>query len=488
MSAGSPNSYDAVPYEGFPLPETHPDRLSALARLFGLTAPALGTCRVLELGCGSGGNLIPMALSLPDAEFVGIDLSRRQIDQGQATIDAIGLRNIELRAESILDVHPERIRPFDFIVCHGVYSWVPPEVQDQILRICGGGLTAHGVAYVSYNTYPGWHLREVARGIMRVHTRHLADPSQRVREGRAVLESLAEALGDGDDPYSLCLRDEAAQIRTKPDYYLLHEHFEDANRPLYVYEFLGRAANHGLRYLAESRLGSMASAQPTEWVEALSRHLPDPLDREQYCDFLAGRRFRQTLLCRAGVHLDPAPSASAIADLRASAVSQPDVAPPGDDPAAEETFRSPDGEATLTTSDTLIRTMMRVLGDAWPRSLPFEDLWTRTQARLGRPAVAGGPDAEPSRADLTEALLECLTQRVVELHVHEPRLAAEPGDRPLGAPWRVTRRGPGPASRTCDIRAWTSTNSTAWCSTTSTANATARRCWWSSRKRSPEVP
>ena len=79
---------------------------------------------MLELGCASGGNLIPMALTFPDSRFVGIDLSREQIADGQKTVEALGLTNIELRHLSILDVD-DSFGPFDYIVCHGVYSWVP---------------------------------------------------------------------------------------------------------------------------------------------------------------------------------------------------------------------------------------------------------------------------------------------------------------------------------------------------------------------------
>ncbi|MCD4811464.1 hypothetical protein K8R14_02560, partial [bacterium] len=64
-------SYDEVPYESQSFPQSHPDRLAMLARLFGLSPAPVTQCRVLELGCAGGGNLIPMAFHLPDSEFVG---------------------------------------------------------------------------------------------------------------------------------------------------------------------------------------------------------------------------------------------------------------------------------------------------------------------------------------------------------------------------------------------------------------------------------
>src|SRR5262249_26849889 len=97
-------SYDELPYESNPFLWTHPDRLATIARLFGLQAPPVDHCHVLELGCASGGNLIPMAVNLPQSRFVGVDLSARQIADGQKVVSALGLTNIELKPISISDV------------------------------------------------------------------------------------------------------------------------------------------------------------------------------------------------------------------------------------------------------------------------------------------------------------------------------------------------------------------------------------------------
>src|SRR5262249_14540707 len=160
---------------------------------------AVDRCRVLELGCGSGGNLLPMAESLPESRFLGIDLSPRQVSSGQATIQELGLRNIELKAMSITDVDAE-MGQFDYVICHGVYSWVPEPVQDKILAICKENLAPHGIAYVSYNTYPGWHLRGLVRELLYFHSRKIAEPAARVQHARAFLDFLIKALPDKVPP------------------------------------------------------------------------------------------------------------------------------------------------------------------------------------------------------------------------------------------------------------------------------------------------
>src|SRR5262249_49773642 len=123
------SSYDEMPYMHRAFPQTHPDRLATLAKLFGLTPPDLETCRVLELGCASGDNLIPMAVTLPNAQFVGLDFSERQIDEGQGIVEALQLANIELRHADITHID-QSWGNFDYIICHGIYSWVPEAVRE----------------------------------------------------------------------------------------------------------------------------------------------------------------------------------------------------------------------------------------------------------------------------------------------------------------------------------------------------------------------
>src|SRR5688572_30116936 len=113
--------YDEMPYGDYAFASTHPDRLAAVATLHGLTPPPLETCRVLELGCASGGNLIPMAITMPHAQFTGIDISPRQVARGEETIAALGLENIRLETADIVAFSAPP-GSFDYVLCHGVYS------------------------------------------------------------------------------------------------------------------------------------------------------------------------------------------------------------------------------------------------------------------------------------------------------------------------------------------------------------------------------
>src|SRR5262245_37632787 len=188
----TPSSYDQIPSTSLAFPQTHPDRLATIARIFALSTPDVASCRVLELGCASGGNLIPMAFNLPGSEFVGIDLSGRQVEEAQSAIADLRLRNIRIQQASILDID-HSWGAFDSIICHGVFSWVDAAVQDQILRISARNLSPDGIAYISYNTYPGWHLREMVRHMMQYHAGQFSEPREQVAQARALLTFLATA-------------------------------------------------------------------------------------------------------------------------------------------------------------------------------------------------------------------------------------------------------------------------------------------------------
>lgn len=129
------DAYDETPYISEPFSYTSPGSLRAVASLYGLSTPALENAKVLELGCAAGGNLLPFALTYPNARVVGIDLAPQQIDAGQQVAEKAGARNLELRAMSITDIGTDS-GVFDYIICHGVFSWVPPEVRDAIFRVC----------------------------------------------------------------------------------------------------------------------------------------------------------------------------------------------------------------------------------------------------------------------------------------------------------------------------------------------------------------
>jgi SAM-dependent methyltransferase len=192
MADAAHTPYDAVFYPGLAYDYTHPDRLATIASLNGLESAPAPRCRVLELGCGAGSNLIPMAFQYPESGFVGIDLSNSAVAKGVGEIADLGLKNITLRSADIMDVDGS-YGMFDYIIAHGVYSWVPEFVREKVLAIFRDNLTPQGVAYVSYNSYPGSHLRNLTRDIMHHHVHGIEDARERVAQARGILKFVADA-------------------------------------------------------------------------------------------------------------------------------------------------------------------------------------------------------------------------------------------------------------------------------------------------------
>lgn len=432
MSEAQLASYEEVPYDSRPFATTHPDTLATVATLFGMRPAPPGRCRVLELGCAGGGNLLPMALALPGSTFVGIDLSPSHIAEGQRLAAAVGLRNVTLCAASILDVNAS-FGQFDYIICHGVYSWVPPPVQDNILTVCKENLTPHGVAYVSYNTFPGWHLKGLLRGMLQFHASHFGDAATRVRQTRAFMDLLATAVKGEGSVYARLLKEETEELQPETDTYLFHEYLEDINAPLYFHELAERAAVRGLQYLEEAEPSPLPSGLPPEVMRVLNQLPVGLIHREQYLDFIRGRGFRRTLLCHADLTLCRPPSADAMTHLYLTAIARP-VSPDVDPTSsAVEEFRGEKGR-TASTNDPLVKAALTCLTQAWPRPLAFRDLWGQTEATLGGAAEAVRARLAEGPGVLAGILLQCWLGRLVEAHVHVSPFVPNVSERPIASP------------------------------------------------------
>jgi SAM-dependent methyltransferase/methyltransferase-like protein len=297
MTEATQNNYDAVPYESLSFAQSHPARMSGMAKLFGLAAPPLATARVLELGCTYGGNLLPLALRYPDAQFAGVDFSQVQIERANRSKGELGATNATFRQADIREVAKESAQ-YDYIIAHGVYSWVPADVQDALLELIGRQLAPEGVAYVSYNVYPGWKMREVVREMMLFHVAPLKDPKDKLAQARAILQFASKLHANNPGAFGRLLAEEAEVLARQSDFYIFHEHLEPENRPCYFHEFVAAAGRHGLAYLGEWALADMLPERYGADLANTARRISggNMLACEQYVDLLTNRAFRQTLL------------------------------------------------------------------------------------------------------------------------------------------------------------------------------------------------
>jgi methyltransferase-like protein/SAM-dependent methyltransferase len=420
--------YDRAPYPSGTQRHTHPDHLATLAWLHGLQPAPPDHCRVLELGCADGGNLVPMALELPESRFLGIDLSPRQIADGRAMAAELGAANLDLRAASLLDLDASLGR-FDYVICHGVFSWVSRPVQEKILALCRELLAENGVAYVSYNTYPGWNRREMVRDMLLWHVRGIDDPLEKVERSFALVDFLARAAADGKDAHSAFLRATAerfAEYRDRPGY-ILHEYLEPTNEPLWFHEFAERAGRQGLQVLAEAEAHrAELDNLPPAVAAGISGLSGDRIGRQQYMDFAENRMFRKTLLCHREHALERSASPAVMRRLAAAAGTKPEAARPDLRPGAGERFRTEQG-ASFASSHPLAKAVLVALAAIWPRAAFFGDLLADVRGRLG---AVGEPADEEGLADLLGSFF---WSGVVELYVRPPVCVEAPGLHPRAA-------------------------------------------------------
>ena len=419
--------YNEVLYPSAVYAQTHPDRLAMMATLYGMSPAPVEKCRVLELGCGDGWNLITMAYGLPGSEFTGIDLAGKPIERGNALTARLGLKNVSLREMDVADAAD--LGEFDYIIAHGLYSWVPEHVREKVMALCGQSLAPNGVAYISYNAYPGNHLRDMVRGMMRYHTAHFTEPEQKIRQARGLVKFLAESK-EPPEVYHQLLAKESDRVNKYSDSGLFHDDLSSINQPFYFHEFMAAAAPHGLQFLAEADMPDNRREQYPPQVQAVLAGL-DPRDitgMQQYLDFLRCRAFRQTLLCRSAVRLERDVPPERACGMRvageiraASALSSADLRSQ-----KAELFYGPKN-AEIETDRPLVKAAFAKLGALWPQCIHFRELLAHSMAELGR---SGAEATEEDTENLAAALVQAHEAGFIEFRMHRAPFVSVPGVRP----------------------------------------------------------
>jgi len=416
----SSSDYDAVPYLGEAHRLTHVSHLFITATILGAGPPPPRTARVLELGCARGDNLAAMAATLPDAHFYGIDYSPVEIEQGQAMIRALGLSNVELSCQSAAEFDGTG-GPFDYIIAHGLFSWVSDEVQSAILDQIARHLSPRGIAYVSYNTLPGWNARTTIRDLMRFHTAGIDDPIEKVRAARTALEFVG---ANATNPALLAvLEDAVAESRDQEDWYIFHEWLARDNTAFYFVDFVALCAESGLDYLGDSSISIMLVANYGAAIRDGLGQDGDQIRTEQYLDFLANRTFRQSLLRRRDVVAAPKPDLTALVQtccLQSRLTRQ-------EDEDGMYRFAFPNGDVALQTNDQSLVAVMSVLTGCSQFLLPFERLVELTVHLHALPA-------DIVRALLAEHAIRLFLAGALWISAEPPTVAPQPSERPVALP------------------------------------------------------
>lgn len=392
-------AYDEVQYPTTAFRQTSPDRLATHATLLGLPFAPPGRCRLLDIGGGDAMNVIAMAVTHPGSEFVSFDLSQSAVRRGQAAIDALGLTNVSVQVADVqsFDPGPE---PFDYIIAHGFYSWIPPEAREATLALMRRNLAPTGVAFLSFNAHPGGHIRQIVRDLMLIEVKGITDPVERALRARRKLQAVVADYPE-TDVFRRALKTRCQVVLEVPEAVLLHDDLAEISQPFYLHEVLERAAAHGLGFLTE--------ADPTRAMEGL---LPegaqddgglDVAARAQEQDFRIMHGFRQTLLVRAETVIDRRQDPTRLANLYVASPSR-----------AEGPNSFDTGQRHFEVADPELARAITRMAEAWPCAVPVAGL-------------VEGPER-------LAALLRMYAADLVQLHVEPSPFTTTVSERPTASP------------------------------------------------------
>jgi SAM-dependent methyltransferase/methyltransferase-like protein len=402
-------------YEALPFVETHPDHLGALAVLFGIRDKPPERFRLLEIGTATGGNILPMAARFPQSRFVGIDRAETSLSVAKARAERAHLSNVVLHLTDLRDFEDEPAS-FDFIVCHGVYSWIPDDARIALRRLIRRHLAPKGIAYVSFNTLPGWFLRGGLRDMLRREVRGISSQAERIKKARTFLRFLGTNISS-EDPARQWLNSELDILGQMSSDYLLGEHLVEHNQAEYFEDFARDMADEGLKFVTDAhvplvfpeRLGSEAA----EIVHARST---DMITTQHSLDLLELRCFRRAVLCRDDASLDRRVSASRLEFLAVASRLEPVDETPDLTDGVEVSFK---GRSGLVVSDQqLLKAALVVLAAQCPGGMMFDRLAQQVAQQLGRSELD-----EESRARCRRNLLGLYTKGAIELWQGERPIA-----------------------------------------------------------------
>lgn len=399
--------YESFAYGGGAIRQTHPGRLAGVAELHGVKTVPVPHARVLEVGCSRGCNLLPLAVQFPEASFTGIDFTTSDIKEARQMARDAGLNNIKFIDIDLRKYAPEPAS-FDYIIVHGVFSWVPDEAKAAILRLCSHALSALGVAYVSYNTYPGWKKREVVRDLMLMHTAGTEDPSAKLEKAGAVLKQFDLISGHEKTPHAQAIKDMIADIRRKSAVVVYHDELGSINDPCYFAQFINWAAEYELAFVSEAEFETAFAERLRPQLDTISL---DRLQREQWMDIGRDRQFRCTLLTHQDRVREVSPNGEALRDYVFGADFKPAVGLPDLRPDTPASFASSTHGASFKSDHPQIKAIYTVLADAWPQRLPFAQLRDEASGLLTKIGVDPSDNEE---SDLLQHLLEGCGRRFID--------------------------------------------------------------------------
>ena len=414
--------YDAIPYRGTVAQNTSPSHLAVCSLWHHGPRPPFQHFRLAELGCGDGANLLPLAFYDPDSTFIGIDNSRAELDLAHEGARCLGLENIHFVLKDVCDLGPKEFEPCDFVIAHGLYSWVPEDVRDAILSYCRQSLTPSGLAYISYNAQPGWATRRLVREtLLRARSVREAAVEDKAEKAIEMAAHLLEDLPSRDYAFAVLLAEELERVRDGKPGYVFHEYLAQVNEGFWLRDFVKRARRNGLDYVADAQFCRWEGHVSTELKHALAKRNLDPIEQEEAADLLGDRYFRASILRRPDAPPDPTTRRELLEEVHIATSLCAKSGPFEPTEGMVERFLSKDGpEVTLDASIT--KAAVVLLAAQWPLGMRLETLYLQATKLL---ASNGCEVPTGARSQLSDELMTLFEAGQIDLRLKEPAYHTE---------------------------------------------------------------
>lgn len=298
--------------------ELTPVRMNFAALCRGFAAPPRDQpYNWLEIGCGNGLSANGLAATNAHANFFAFDFNPAHIQNAQALARDAGLRNVQFFEDSFEEALRRELPPMDYIVLHGIYSWVNAANRDLIVALIRRLLKPGGMVYISYNCLPGWSNKAPLRRLMTEYASRRGGPmGERVEAARDFLGTMKEAgmRYFNANPSGAVFADHLISQNVS---YLAHEYMNADWELFYHADIVRDMAAAKLTFAASATLAeNVDGATMMPAVAALVRAESDPVLRETLRDFAVNQQFRRDLFLRGAVRLSASEQASRLGATR----------------------------------------------------------------------------------------------------------------------------------------------------------------------------
>jgi SAM-dependent methyltransferase len=365
----SSNPYDELPYRSRPIEWSAPEHLALCSFLHGGPRPALERYRALELGCGDGANLLPLAYYRRHASFVGVDASAGAIAVAEAHRRELGLDNVCFLHADFASAAGAIAGPFDYILAHGVVSWVSPEVRDRLFDLCAAHLAPGGLLYLNYNCKPGWNVRGMVRDFLRAQTGRAGGLRERAELARQVASTVASSMAGLDHPYSQLLAREFRFVSDSEVSYVAHEFLAPDNHAFWRSEWLELLGRRGFAYVADADFNRQSGRIAPDLAARIAACGLDGQPIEDTIDLLSYRQLHSPIVTQVAA----ARRAFAAEDLANLFAASP-LRPLEGDGQSPRRFKHPSGYEVEAREEPICQAL-EALELTWPRGLALREIF-----------------------------------------------------------------------------------------------------------------